>query len=93
MIGREARADLQVGDDARAERLGERDARIPAPRLRDDAADQDHGALRRLQQRRGLAQPLCGAGALATGGMKRAASSGGSGSASFASCISASRLT
>ena len=33
------------------------------------------------------------AGALATGGVKRATSSGASGSESFASCISASRLT
>ena len=35
MIGRERRADLEVGDDARAEPFGERDARVPGLELRE----------------------------------------------------------
>ncbi len=54
MIGRKARADLQVGDDPRADRFGKRHARVPCVFAARRAADQHDGDLRGLQQRRGL---------------------------------------
>jgi hypothetical protein len=43
MVGRESRADLEVGHDARAERLGERDARVPGFDRGRRGRHQDHG--------------------------------------------------
>ena len=53
MIGRERRADLEIGDDARVEPLGERDARVPGfDAARDAAGKDDRAALRRAADRR-----------------------------------------
>ena len=56
VIGREARADFQVSDDAGAERFGERNAGLPRLVVPRGASRQDHDFLGRLQKRRGFAQ-------------------------------------
>ena len=48
MVGREARADLEIGDDAGIERLGERDARVPGFLAARGAAGQDQAPAWRL---------------------------------------------
>ena len=54
MIGRERGAELELGDDLGVERLGERDALVPALQAARHPAHQDDRILRRLEQRRGL---------------------------------------
>jgi hypothetical protein len=92
VIGREARADLQVGDDARADRSRQVYARSPRGFAARSTPDQHHDVLRGLQQRGGLRHML-GGGRARDRRREARRSSGASGSASFASCISASRLT
>ena len=54
MIGGEGGARLEVGDDAGAEALGERDARVPGVEVARDAAGKDHRMLGGAQQLGGL---------------------------------------
>ena len=54
MIGRERRADLEIGDDARVQPLGERDARVPGLDIARRPAGEDHRLLRAAQQIGGL---------------------------------------
>ena len=68
MIGREAAADLEIGDHLGVERLRERDALVPAVEAARDAADQHHRMLRRLEQRGGFFNQV-GAADGAAGGM------------------------
>ena len=50
VIGREGRADFEIGDDARAQALGQRDARVPGIEIARYAAGQDHRMLGMAQQ-------------------------------------------
>ena len=54
MLGRERGADLEIGDDARAQSFGERDARIPGIEIARHTAGEDHRMLGIAQQRGGL---------------------------------------
>ena len=71
MIGRKGRADLEVGADLGAERLGERDARRPGLRVARQPAGEDQRMLGGAQHRDRLAHPPRGPGPATTGGMKR----------------------
>ena len=61
MIGRESRADFQIGDDARIERLGERNARVPGVDVARGAAGEDQDLLGAFEQRGRLAHVSAGA--------------------------------
>ena len=79
--GWEGGGDLEIGS-TRAPRLCERNARFPGLDIARYAAGKDHRALGAAQHVGGLLDQS-GAARRSTGGMKRAASIGGSGSASF----------
>ena len=93
MIGRERGADLEIGDHARAEALGQRDARVPGVEIARDAAGEDHRMLGVAQQVGGLRDGVRRRRALdlrheALGVDRRRAAR-----RALSSCISASRLT
>ena len=58
MIGREAAADLEVGDDLGVERLRERDALVPAVEAARHPAHQDDRMLAPLEHRGGFLDQL-----------------------------------
>ncbi len=62
MIGRETRADLEVGDDAGVERFGKRDAGIPRFLAAGGASSEDHDLLGRFQRCRRLVHQIGGRG-------------------------------
>ena len=91
MIGRERRAQLQVGEHARAQRLGQRHAVRPGVGSRETAAGQDQRPRGAAQQRYGRVEQL-GRGRRAIAGTQRGVDRRQR-LPSGASCIPASRLT
>ena len=60
MVGRKARADLEIGHHARIERFGERHAGIPGLRIARGAAGENQNLLRPLEHGRRLAHEFGG---------------------------------
>ena len=79
MIGREARADFQIGDDARIERFSQRHACIHASSLRDMRPERMTRCLADFSSAAACCTSSAGA-AVVTAGVWQAASIGGNGS-------------